>query len=286
VSGAGDGLLNARPLLVLSHELPLPAPTRIELVAEAGRRGVSVATFGEQDRLRGVAGAVDARDANAIAVCGHAGMQATVAAVAAGRGLPFACIPSGPDDLLARDINGGCKDPEPALTRFLTGEECDMDIAEVNGIAFVNYVALGLCVGPLAPAAGELANAPFEGRAQVRRTRASGVRRLARDDDRRLTPALLICNNCFDMQGLLLGCRRQIDAGVLGIVISEPGAGECLERCHMSWRHSASSCLELAADGPVLADVDGCQRLLHPPLRFRIMPGALRVRGSMRMRTP
>ena len=279
MSSAGDGPLNARPLLVLSRELPSPASARIELVAEAGRRGVSVATFGEQDSMRRVAGAVDACGADAIAVCGHAGMQATVAAVASGRGLPFACIPSGPDDLLARDINGGCEDPELALTRFLTGEECDMDLAEVNGIAFVNYVALGLCVRQPAPAAGELAEAPFEGRAQVRRTRASGLRRLAQDDDPRLTPALLVCNNRFDMHGLLLGCRRQINAGVLGIVISEPGTGECLERSHMSW-------LELAADGPVLADVDGCQRLLHPPLRFRIMPGALRVRASPRIRSP
>jgi diacylglycerol kinase family enzyme len=281
-----DGQRNRQPLLVLAAESPRARAVRSGLVAEAGRRGVKVLNLKDDERVAAIDGAADACHADAIAVCGGGAVQGSVAAVAAGRDLPFACIPAGPDDLLARDIRADLDDPRAALTYFLSSSEHAIDLGEVNGIVFVNYVALGLRVLPLdrAVARGAQPGASLA-RARIRRGRPSGLRALRfgeRGDTR--SPTLLITNNRFALFGDSIGARARIDAGVLGVAILESSPREPWQSYAKAWRERSLTRIELAADGPVLAEIDGRRRRLQPPLRFRILPRALRVRTATRRR--
>jgi hypothetical protein len=80
------------------------------------------------------------------------------------------------------------------------------------------------------------------------------------------------------------GTRPRIDDGQLGITVagapSERGThGRLPQR---PWREWSTPVFEVDADHPVPAGVDGEALLLHPPLRFRIRPRALRVRVACR----
>jgi diacylglycerol kinase family enzyme len=272
-------LASKRPLLVLAPGSPTDARARERLIAEAERREVTVTTLPPQDGLRSLDRVAAACRADALAVCGGAGAQAVVAAVAAGRDLPYACIPSGAADLLARELGAGVGDPVAALERLLGARERRIDLAEVNGVTFINYVALGLRVSAIA-ARGDSASAGEQPRdlARVRRGRPSGLadRRAGR---RGAPPAMLVSNNRFALRGEHLGPRARIDGGVLGVAVLEnpvdAADGSAVEP---GWRERWCTRLELIADAPVLADVDGIMRRLQPPLRFRCVPGALRLR--------
>ena len=267
-------------VLILGRYSPRPTSARLELLAEADRRGVAVVTVDEKDPRTAVAAAVSGFGAGALAVCASARVQASVAAVAVGRDLPFACIPAGPEDLLAADVHGPGIDLGDALRRSLSGPERAIDLAEVNGIAFVNYVAFGVRIRVPPVSEGDRGEGLERWRATVRRAGSPGVRPLGLGD-RFLAPALLVSNNCFQVQrGDLFG-RPCLDAGVLGITTcDQPPGGPPEDARDIPWRMRVASGLELAAGGPVEANVDGRDRQLHPPLRFRTLPGALRVRGA------
>jgi diacylglycerol kinase family enzyme len=277
------------PLLVIAAEAPRASAARRGLVAEAGLRGVKVLTL-EDERVTAIDGAAAACEADAIAVCGGASMQGSVAAVAVGRDLPFACISAGPDDLLAHDMRVDLDDPHQALSHFLGTRERAIDLAEVNGIAFVNYVAFGLHVVPLERPEEACEPGAELARARIRRGRPSGLRAFE-DGAEAPAPMMLVTNNRFALDGEHLGARARIDAGVLGIAILDAPPGERTQigmsgRAHQPmWRERSASTLELAAGAPVIAEVDGCRRLLRPPLRFRVLPRALRVRTMRRART-
>ena len=90
-----------------------------------------------------VRGALD-RGADALAMAGGDGSQAIVAAIAAERGLPYACIPAGTRNHFALDLGVDRDDVVGALDAFVDGGERIVDLAEVNGRVFVNNVSLGL----------------------------------------------------------------------------------------------------------------------------------------------
>jgi hypothetical protein len=123
-------------------------------------------------------------------------------------------------------------------------------------------------------------------RARIRRGRPSGLRALRRGagGDTR-SPTLLVTNNRFALFGDSIGERPRIDAGVLGVAILESSSREPWQASARPWRERSLTRIELAADGPVLAEIDGRRRRLQPPLRFRILPRALRVRTATRRRT-
>jgi diacylglycerol kinase family enzyme len=217
------------------------------MCAAAGRR-VSVLRLDGARRLRSIDGAARACDAGALLVCGPGWMQARVAAVAAGRDLPFACIPWGADDLLAHDLGAGGCDPAASLSALLEGDERALDLGEVNGVPFVNYVAIG-------------------------RRRGGGHAHL--DPLGRDSPAaVLVTNNHFAFDGGELRGRERLDTGELGVAVGRSRARgwRRLTRSRDAFRY-----LELFADAPVLADVDGWPRVLTAPLRFRVLRSALRA---------
>jgi diacylglycerol kinase family enzyme len=229
-----------------------PPETRVELLVEAARRRVNVLQLDAARRMRSIDGAAGACAACAIAVCGPPWMQARVAAVASGRDLPFACVPCGEDDALARDLGLFGVQPGERLGPLLDGVEQMLDLGEVNGIAFVNYVAVGDCGGRARPRLDPL-----------RRDGLAG---------------LLVTNNAFAIEGEELLPRKRIDGGLLGVAARDASGGRSNTRSPpLGPRLEPSTCLELSADGPVLAEVDGWPRVLSAPLRFRALAGAVRA---------
>ena len=161
VAGLLVSLAAARATLAVHVELPsAPAPRqpvlffnprsgggkaeRFSLADEARARGIEPIELKPGEDLETlVRGAVD-RGADALAMAGGDGSQAIVAAIAAERGLPYACVPAGTRNHFALDLGVDRDDVVGALDAFVDGGERTVDLAEVNGRVFVNNVSLGL----------------------------------------------------------------------------------------------------------------------------------------------
>ena len=220
-------------------------------------------------------------------MAGGDGSQAIVAAIAAERGLPYACIPAGTRNHFALDLGVDRDDVVGALDAFVDGGERTVDLAEVNGRVFVNNVSLGLyaeavqhegyrdaklrtmldtvpdVLGPERRASSTCAGPGRAGTstAPARRcsspTTATGsAARSARARGRGSTTA---CS------GSRSSARPPGAARAAGARSARGASGR--RRPSRSTR-----------TGPVPAGIDGEALSLDPPLRFRIRPGVLRVR--------
>ena len=219
-------------------------------------------------------------------MAGGDGSQAIVAAIAAERGLPYACVPAGTRNHFALDLGVDRDDVVGALDAFVDGGERIVDLAEVNGRVFVNNVSLGVYAEAvqregyrdaklrtlldtipdmLGPGGSEL---------DLRWTSPSG-------DLHHEGAMVLVSNNRYRLgRAVGSGTRPRIDDGLLGItVVAEPSGdskgGWPLQRPLREW---SAPGFEVDADSPVPAGIDGEALVLDPPLRFRIRPGVLRVR--------
>jgi diacylglycerol kinase family enzyme len=258
-----------RPLLILAAGRPRGSRVRARLIAEAERRAMMVAVLKPADRVRAIDLTIEATHADAVVVCGDAPVQAAAAAVAAVRDLPFACMPAGPEDLLARDLGMPLDDPAEALNLPFTSPERTIDLGEVNGLPFVNRVAVGV----------ELQEAPPPSRAGRRgqaRRRTAPARTFAQEG----LPTLLVCNNRFELSEDRLGRRDWPDSGRLQVVSFEtPGTDGSFAslRC-AGFQERVCARFQLALRNEIVVDIDGEPRRLAPPLRFRSVAAALRVR--------
>jgi len=218
-----------------------------------------VATLKASDRLASVDLVIEATQADAVAVCADAPLQALVAGVTAARDLPFSCVPTGPEDLLARDLGLALDDPLEALSLPASDDGRTIDLGEVNGVVFVNYVAVGVAM-PGAHTGGELLDGGEHGPPAA--------------------PALLVCNNRFSLQEGTLGPREWPDTGLLEVASFAAGGRDRTLGTLLDGAWSAQSCSRfvLGAPGPGHAVIDGEPRALVAPLRFRSLPHALRVR--------
>jgi hypothetical protein len=91
---------------------------------------------------------------------------------------------------------------------------------------------------------------------------------------------LLISNNTYRFGGLGSGTRPRIDDGLLGIAVAQSRRNEGLRRLvpRRPWHEWSAPDFEVHSAEPVPAGIDGEATLLTAPLRFRILPAALRVR--------
>ena len=275
-----------RPVLFFNPRSGGGKAERFSLAAEARARGIEPIELKPGDDLETlVRGAVD-RGADALAMAGGDGSQAIVAAVAAERGLPYACVPAGTRNHFALDLGVDRDDVVGALDAFVDGGERTVDLAEVNGRVFVNNVSLGLYAEAvqregyrdaklrtlldtvpdvLGPGGGELA---------LRWTGPGG-------HAHRSGAAVLVSNNRYRLgRAVGSGTRPRIDDGLLGItVVGAPsGRGEGGGSLQRPWREWSAPAFEVDADRPIPAGIDGEALVLDPPLRFRIRPAVLRVR--------
>jgi diacylglycerol kinase family enzyme len=274
-----------RPVLFLNPRSGGGKAERFQLADEARKRGIDTVELGPEDDLGTLVRAAVDDGADALAMAGGDGSQAVVAAIAAERGLPYACIPAGTRNHFALDLGVDRKDVVGALDAFVDGGERVVDLAEVNGRVFVNNVSLGL----------------YATAVQRDGYRAAKIRTLLATIPDVMGPAgrspdlswtgphgtshssgtvLLISNNNYRFGGLGSGTRPRIDDGLLGIAVAESRRNEGLRRLvpRRPWREWSSHDFEVHSAEPVPAGIDGEATLLTAPLRFRILPAALRVR--------
>ena len=280
-----DATAPSRPVLFFNPRSGGGKAERFSLADEARARRIEPIELKPGDDLETlVRGAID-RGADALAMAGGDGSQAIVAAVAAERGLPYACVPAGTRNHFALDLGVDRDDVVGALDAFVDGGERIVDLAEVNGRVFVNNVSLGLYAEAvqregyrdaklrtlldtvpdmLGPGGSEL---------DLRWTGPSG-------EVHHAGAMVLVSNNRYRLgRAIGSGTRPRIDDGLLGItVVAEPsGRGEGGRSLQRPLHWSAPD-FEVDADHPVPAGIDGEALVLDPPLRFRIRPGVLRVR--------
>jgi diacylglycerol kinase family enzyme len=269
-----------RPVLFFNPKSGGGKAEKFNLADEARARGIEPVELRRGDDLETLVRDAVAGGADALAMAGGDGSQATVAAVAAETGLPYACIPAGTRNHFALDLGVDREDVVGALDAFVEGGERTVDLAEVNGRVFVNNVSLGLyaeavqrpgyrdaklktLLDTVPDALGPDRKEPLD----LRYARADGT-------EPESVLALLVSNNNYRLGRLLgAGTRPRIDDGELGIVaVNTPDGGS------QAWQEWSAASFEVESGAPVPAGIDGEAATLHSPLRFRIRPGVLRVR--------
>jgi len=284
-----------RPVLLMNPRSGGGKVERFHLVQEARRRGIEPVVLAPGDDLRRLAEQAVARGADVLGMAGGDGSQALVASVAAAHDLGFVCVPAGTRNHLAMDLGLDRDDVVGALDAFGVAVERRIDLGRVADQVFVNNATMGLYAkivqspayrdhkvdtalellpGLLGPHA-----APFD----LRFTGGDGT-------EHHSAHLILVSNNRYELshpEGF--GSRRRLDAGTLGIVAarleapSEAARSAQLQasgptRRPAGWLKWSDTSFEVRAAAPVEVGVDGEAMLLDPPIRFRIVPGALRVR--------
>ena len=187
-------------------------------------------------------------------------------------------------DHFALDVGVDRHDLAGALDAFTDGVERRIDAAEVNGRLFLNNVSLWIY--------GDAVRMPGYRDAKVRTllltvhkvlgpSAQAPELRLVDEAGRehRHLAVVLVSNNPYALdRPLVTGTSPALDTGQLGIpVLDAPDDGPPPPGRAWSAPH-----FEVSAPAPVHAGVDGEAVDLAPPLRFTILPAALRVRISSR----
>jgi diacylglycerol kinase family enzyme len=274
------------PVLIFNPRSGGGKAERFSLASAARDRGIEPLELGPGQDLATIVEDAVARGADALAMAGGDGSQAIVAAIAADRGLPYACVPAGTRNHFALDLGVDRDDVVGALDAFVSGGERRVDLAEVNGRVFVNNVSLGIYA--------EAVQRPGYREAKLRTlldTVPDALGPSGTGLDLRWTgpgghehhsgAAILVSNNRYRLgRAVGSGTRPRIDDGLLGITIAgaPTGRGGGTRLPQRMWREWTAPTFEVEADHPVPAGIDGEAVRLAPPLRFRIRPGVLRVR--------
>jgi diacylglycerol kinase family enzyme len=255
---------------------------RTELCREAERRGWTLVRLRAGDDYPEIDGAADELHADVVAFAGADRAQSKAASVASGRELPFACVPAGLNSVFAREVGVDPSDGVRALAGLDDYCEYSVDLAEVNGVIFVNYVALGLDCTPvrvpstIEPSALTFTSLPAY---MVSWQQPPAQMHWFPSGARESCAGVFVSNNRRRFESSAIGGRTRLDGGVLGVgVIARARRGaETVDR-DARWRELRTRSFELDAGAPLRADVDGRPLWLHPPVRFRVLPRALRVR--------
>ncbi len=275
---------------------------RFGLLDVCTSRGIEAVVLRPGDDLRSLAIAAVERGADVIGMAGGDGSLAIVAAVAADRGIAFVCVPSGTRNHFALDVGVHRGDPVGALDAFGPAREGLVDLADVKGRLFVNNASLGLYATMVG--SGDY-------RVEKLKTAAETIQQrlgpnappydlhLEGPDGPVDEPQVVeVSNNPYVLRSLTtFGERARMDSGTLGVVtvrVVDPSDLERLraaERDHRferfpgvySWTAAE---LEVHSSSPVAAGIDGEFCILIPPLRFRTLPHALRVRVRRDRRGP
>lgn len=275
-----------RPVLFLNPHSGGGKAERFGLADEARRRGIEPIELQPGDDLRALVSDAVAAGTDALAMAGGDGSQAIVAAAAAERGLPYACIPAGTRNHFALDLGVDRDDVVGALDALVDGGERIVDLAEVNGRVFVNNVSLGVYAEAVqsdryrdAKLRTLLETLPEvlgpDGRAlDLRWTGPHG-------EGHRSGAVIMVSNNPYRLGRVFgSGTRPRMNEALLGVAALDapeearsPG-----RRTGRPWREWSASTFEISSDQPVPAGIDGEAAMLTAPLRFRILPAALRVR--------
>ena len=265
---------------------------RYRLVQEARERGIEPVVLAPGEDLTKLAEDAIAAGADVIGMAGGDGSQALAAAVAARHDVAFVCIPAGTRNHLAMDLGLDRDDVVAALDAFGEAVERRIDLGFLGDRVFVNNATAGLYakivqsteyrnrkVGTaldLLPSMLGPKAVPFD----LRFTGPDGT-------EHESAHLILVSNDRYELgRAEGFGSRRRLDAGTLGIVAARfRSAHEALAfaRTHRNhprrrpqgWLEWSDTSFEVGSGGPIEIGIDGEAMVLDPPLRFRIVPGAL-----------
>ncbi|MCA1641547.1 MAG: diacylglycerol kinase family lipid kinase [Acidobacteria bacterium] len=257
---------------------------------------VTLAQSGEEI----VAAARRAADDEGIDVVVAGGGDGTINAVASqlvGTEKILGVLPFGTLNHFAKDL-GVPLDAEEAARAVVAGRTARMDVGEVNGLIFLNNSSLGLYPTLVREreklqersGRGKWSAAFWAAITVLRRYPFVSVR-LSVDgrEMRRRTPYVFIGNNEYELDAFQVGTRARLDAGELCLHVTRDIGRFGLARLSLRalfgrlredkdfdalsarevWIETRHSRLRVATDGEV--------RIMRPPLRYRVLPGALRV---------
>jgi len=282
-----------RPVLFYNPKSGGGKAERFRLAEQAASRGIEAIELTPGTDLRVLVSRAVEDGADALAMAGGDGSQAVVAAIAAEHDLPYACIPAGTRNHFALDLGVDRDDVVGALDAFADGGERRVDLATVNGRVFVNNVSLGVY-------AEAVQREEYRG-AKMRTLAATAAETLAGERPPELHwdgahgaesgTVILVSNNVYRLgRWLGSGMRPRLDSGRLGIAVmgrsellAPEGGGAAPPERRRPVRLTATRSwtaphFEVQAAKDVPAGIDGEAAMLAPPLTFRILPGALRVR--------
>jgi hypothetical protein len=255
---------------------------RFALADEARSRGIEPIELTRGADLEELARRAAGDGADGLAMAGGDGSQAIVAAVASELDLPYACVPAGTRNHFALDLGVDRDDVVGALSAFVEGGERRVDLAEVNGRVFVNNVSLGVYAEAVQRAGYRDAKLRtlLDTVPDVLGPEGAGLDLSWRGPDgheHHSGAAVLVSNNRYRLgKAVGSGTRPRIDDGLLGITVAsapaDSGPGP------IPWREWSAPEFQVDSNSAVPAGIDGEAVTLEAPLRFRIRPGALRVR--------
>lgn len=256
---------------------------RFHVADEARRRGIEPVELRPGTDLEELVRAAVRDGADGLAMAGGDGSQAIVAAIASERGLPYACIPAGTRNHFALDLGVDREDVVGALDAFVDGGERTVDLAEVNGRVFVNNVSLGLYAEAVQRSGYREAKIRtlLETVPEVMGPQGKPLDLSWNHGGRESGTAILVSNNRYRLgHAVASGTRPRLDRGLLGIAVwgSSLASADGRAAAGLGWRHWSAPSFEIESAGSVPAGIDGEATTLDPPLRFRVLPGALRVR--------
>ena len=260
--------------------------TRFKLEEEARARGIEPIQLKLGDDLEQLVRDAVAQGADGLAMAGGDGSQAIVATVAAELDLPYACIPAGTRNHFALDLGVDRDDVVGALEAFVDGGERRVDLAEINGRVFVNNVSLGLYAEAVQK--DEYRDAKLrtilDTIPAALGSEGEGLDLSWRGPDGeegRSGAAILVSNNAYRLGTAIgSGTRPRMDDGVLGVAVfgAASGSGGAPGSLPTGMRQWTARRFDVRSGARVPAGVDGEALVFDPPLRFRMRPGALRVR--------
>jgi diacylglycerol kinase family enzyme len=256
---------------------------KFHLAEEARARGIEPIELKLGTDLEQLVRGAVADGADALAMAGGDGSQAVVAMVAAEQDLPYGCIPAGTRNHFALDLGVDRDDVVGALDAFVGGREKRVDLAEVNGRVFVNNVSIGLYAEAVQREGYREAKLRtiLDTLPEVLGPEGKGLDLRwsgPKGPEQSSGAAILVSNNRYRLgRAVGSGTRPRIDDRLLGIAVASPpgGSQRLIER---PWQEWSAPAFEVDADGPIAAGIDGEAVTLDAPLRFRILPAALRVR--------
>jgi diacylglycerol kinase family enzyme len=235
-----------------------------------------------------------AGDADVVAVGGGDGTQGSAAALLAKSGQAMAVLPLGTLNHLALDL--AIPDELDAAAQIASGgAERAIDLGEAGDQVFVNNASVGLYTRLVRnrdasslpkwlatiPAAWTVLKGLKVRRLEIE---MNGTRRFIE------TPLLFIGNNPYNLTGERLGQRDTLNAGILGLnAVRHKNAAALIGFALRALFGRADpardfvdieDCSEFVLHGSGAIDVahDGEVTRMQLPLRFRSLPGALRVK--------
>jgi diacylglycerol kinase family enzyme len=283
-----------RPILFINPRSGDGKAERLGLARECRERKIEAVVLAPGDDVESLARDAVERGADVIGMAGGDGSQGIVASVAASCGVPMVVVPSGTRNHLALDLGLEGDDVVGALDAFGEAVERSIDLADVNGRAFVNNVSLGVYAS--------IVRSPEYRAAKVETTLSTLPTVLgpgsapfdlsfAGPDGRVRHGARLVqvSNNPYGGPSLGLGSRPRLDTHRLGVISLEidddRGAMRFLsalaerhpERFH-GFAEWTPTTFEVTSESRVDVGLDGEPMTIEPPLRFSIRPEPLHVR--------